>query len=113
LEPPAAEHERWTIRNGPTAGPLVFARLYLPGFRITLDDVPLETYANHGFLLAARLPAASAGILRLDFVEPTRMACLALAGLGACGALSMFALLWIRQRGRTRRRATPDPSAST
>lgn len=69
-----AEAEDLVVANSGEAMSLVFARLFLPGYQVTLDDRPLSTYAHDDLVLGVRLPANTAGHLALRFVEPTRTA---------------------------------------
>jgi hypothetical protein len=63
--------EQYLIRNNtPSEGRIVFARLWWPGYRATINgkELPLERYA--GFLISVLVPKQAQGNLSLTFTPP-------------------------------------------
>ncbi len=91
-----AEHEVVEVAHEGAGAPIVFGRLYLEGYRITLDGKTLPTYAHHDLLLAVRLPADAHGRLELGFIEPTHGLCVAVTLAGLLALVGM--VVWMRTR---------------
>ncbi len=87
---PEANGETIDIKNGAQAGLVVFARLYYPGFRATLDHAPLRVRPLDGMLVAVEIPPDAAGALTLSFVPPFFGACLTLVALALAGWAAFF-----------------------
>jgi hypothetical protein len=81
-EPMKHQHEALSITKNPNGGLLVFARLFWPGYRASLNNKPLEVVAHRGFLVAINLPANATGQLRIWFRPPALRLGLGLAGIG-------------------------------
>jgi hypothetical protein len=94
-EPMRHQHESLSISKNSDGGRLIFARLFWPGYRASLNNKPLEVVAHRGFLVAIDLPANATGQLKIWFRPPALRLGLALAGIG----LMLITLyLFIRSR---------------
>lgn len=79
-----ATHEYLTIAAAPDSpgGRLMFARLWWPGYRATLDGVPVPVEPYRGFLVSVNLPPGRGGALELRYVPAGIVPGLGLAGAG-------------------------------
>ncbi len=79
-----ATRERIELMAAPDSpgGQLVFARLWWPGYRATLNGVPVPVEAFRGFLVSLRLPPGVAGTLELRYVPAGFHGGVALAAVG-------------------------------
>jgi hypothetical protein len=80
------------IRNGTKDGVIVFARLFYPGFRASLDGKELTVKPVGDLLVGVEVPANSSGLLTLSFRPPYFDIGLMLATLGMLGWLGYAAL---------------------
>jgi hypothetical protein len=102
MAPEAARHqaESLTILANPQGGRLIFARLFWPGYRASLNGDPLPIIAHRGFLVAVDLPPGSTGQLKVWFRPPGLRLGFLLAGLGV---VILIAFLWALTRLGSRR----------
>ncbi|RBY89807.1 hypothetical protein [Blastococcus sp. TF02A-26] len=94
-----------TVDDAP--GRVVFARLWFPGYRATLDGQPIDVTRLDGTLVAVDLPAGASGELVLSYRSPgfVPLAALAVATVVGLAAAQTVAV-------RRRRAATPVEDSS-
>lgn len=91
LEGSTRETARITAETGFKGGIIVFARLWWPGYRATLDGVALETFAHKGIFVAVRIPPwPASGALELEYVPVGLREGLITAGIGAVVLISVL-----------------------
>jgi hypothetical protein len=91
--------EHYQISNtGTSAGLMVFARLWWPGYRATMngEEIPVERYS--GFLIALKIPAQTQGDLVLSFTPPGFHLALMLSVFGLAVILLVNLTLGRRQQ---------------
>jgi hypothetical protein len=88
-------------------GRVVFARLWFPGYRATLDGEPIEVTRLDGTLVAVDLPAGASGELVLSYRSPGFVPLAALAVVTVVGLGTAQTFLAVRRR----RFATPPAQA--
>lgn len=82
---PGNSHECVAVTGATNApGRVVFARLWFPGYRATLDGVPLDVKRHAGGLVSVVVPPGRTGLLEVSYRSP---------GFFGFGALSLVALV--------------------
>lgn len=89
-----ADGENFDIINGGRPGLLVFARLYYPGYKATLDGKSLTVRSLDHMLVAVEVPPQAHGHLTLNFMPPFLKECLALVAL----ALLVWSIAAVAER---------------
>jgi hypothetical protein len=112
-EPATVRHTALSVSNmGNEPAPLVFARLWWPGYHVTLNGTALPLRALSGIFVTVDVPAGASGQVVLSFAPPHLVLSWVVTLLGlavTCAVLWLHPLLSKRQRlAEPKKGASPE-----